>query len=410
MPVSIDWPTRVINVPQDFLTPLGGANYQLDTESFRYAVLGLLDDAVGMAYPDVFNRNAPVTLGGIQYAQTIEIINGYTVTFEEKVTPYKVFLAGSNNNILDVTNLGTVSVAPNNSAGLITMREIQRIAFSDRVWVDQTYGEAGTLYPVGTPGRPVNNMADAVTIASYYNFDTLQFIGDAELTNENVANFKLLGQNAARSMLTIGSGANVYGCEIQECRVTGTLDGNSILRFCYAFDLSYVSGFMYESELAGTITLAPGTTAHILSCYSDTNDVTIDMGGSGAALNMLKFGGDVHIANKTGSDLCEVYMTSGEVTLEASVTSGAGIELAGNGHLHNLSGVTPTENFLVDGERLRISEAILRNKTVTDPTTGIMTVYDTDGVTPLYTAQLYEDAAGSQTYRGSGAERRERLQ
>ena len=51
---------------------------------------------------------------------------------------------------------------------------------------------------------------------------------------------------------------------------------------------------------------------------------------------------------------------------------------------------------------------VLMNKMVTDPTTGIMTLYD-DAGNPLLTAQLYEDAAGLQTYRGKGAERRERL-
>lgn len=59
--------------------------------------------------------------------------------------------------------------------------------------------------------------------------------------------------------------------------------------------------------------------------------------------------------------------------------------------------------------KIGIAEAILRNKTVTDPTTGIMTVYDTDGVTPLFSAQMYEGVTTAQTYRGSGAERRERL-
>lgn len=33
-----------------------------------------------------------------------------------------------------------------------------------------------------------------------------------------------------------------------------------------------------------------------------------------------------------------------------------------------------------------------------------------DGITPLLTAQLYENILGSQTYRGQGAERRERLE
>lgn len=47
---------------------------------------------------------------------------------------------------------------------------------------------------------------------------------------------------------------------------------------------------------------------------------------------------------------------------------------------------------------------------VDDRPTGIMTLYGDDGVTPIMTAQLYEDVAGTQTYRGQGAERRERLE
>lgn len=59
--------------------------------------------------------------------------------------------------------------------------------------------------------------------------------------------------------------------------------------------------------------------------------------------------------------------------------------------------------------KVDLATAILKNKTVTDPSTGLMTVYDTDGVTPLLNAQLYENVSGTQTYRGQGAERREAL-
>lgn len=61
------------------------------------------------------------------------------------------------------------------------------------------------------------------------------------------------------------------------------------------------------------------------------------------------------------------------------------------------------------GSHLAILAKINRNKTISDPATGILTVYDDDGVTPLLTAQLYKDAAGSETYSGTGVERRERL-
>lgn len=52
---------------------------------------------------------------------------------------------------------------------------------------------------------------------------------------------------------------------------------------------------------------------------------------------------------------------------------------------------------------------ILTNKTITDPNTGLMTIYDDDDTTPLLTASLFEDAAAAIPYRGRGAERREKL-
>ena len=60
-------------------------------------------------------------------------------------------------------------------------------------------------------------------------------------------------------------------------------------------------------------------------------------------------------------------------------------------------------------DRMAVAAAILRNKTITDPVSGMMTVYADDGITPLFAAQLYENAAGTQVYRGQGSERRERL-
>jgi len=61
------------------------------------------------------------------------------------------------------------------------------------------------------------------------------------------------------------------------------------------------------------------------------------------------------------------------------------------------------------GMLLKVAAAILRNRTVTDPTTGSMTVYADDDTTPLLSADLWQDAAGTVPYSGSGAERRDRL-
>lgn len=59
--------------------------------------------------------------------------------------------------------------------------------------------------------------------------------------------------------------------------------------------------------------------------------------------------------------------------------------------------------------RLTRIEKWLRNKKITDPVAGKQTVYDDDGTTILGQGDLFEDAAGTQAYRGQGAERAERL-
>lgn len=118
MAISIEWGTKIISVPQSFLTFVSGVNYTLDTGAFRIALRALEDDEAGVVNLPTHSHNTVVTLGGLDYARIIEMINGYTITFEETGTPYAVNLTGSNNNILDVVNLGTVAVRSNNSAGL----------------------------------------------------------------------------------------------------------------------------------------------------------------------------------------------------------------------------------------------------------------------------------------------------
>jgi len=64
----------------------------------------------------------------------------------------------------------------------------------------------------------------------------------------------------------------------------------------------------------------------------------------------------------------------------------------------------------VMGGLLALLGKLARNKTVTDPTTGTITVYDDDGVTPLLTAALFQDVGGTTAYAGAGADRRDRLE
>jgi hypothetical protein len=64
---------------------------------------------------------------------------------------------------------------------------------------------------------------------------------------------------------------------------------------------------------------------------------------------------------------------------------------------------------LATGVRQVLMEKILKNKLVTDPVAGTMTIFDDDDTTPLLSGPIFEDVAGTQQYQGQGIDRRDRL-
>ena len=121
MALSINWATQVITVPQADLTLISGSLYELDVDAFRLALKDIEDSEEGMAHPRTHNHSTQVTLSGVTYARVFEMVNGYTITFQDTGTPYTVRCVGANHNIADVKNVNNVSLIIGNSAGLITV-------------------------------------------------------------------------------------------------------------------------------------------------------------------------------------------------------------------------------------------------------------------------------------------------
>lgn len=120
MAISVNPETRVISILQADLTLISGTLYELDVDWFFLQLKDWEDDEVGMSMPDTQQHNPPVTLSGVTYAQTVTIINGYTITFQDTGSPYTVRMVGANHNLADVTNyVSEVSLIIGNSAGLI---------------------------------------------------------------------------------------------------------------------------------------------------------------------------------------------------------------------------------------------------------------------------------------------------
>jgi hypothetical protein len=114
-----------------------------------------------MAMPDTHQHNTEVTIAGITYARTIEIINGYSLEFEDG--QYTVIIEGSNNNFHDVLNgilvQNQVQVIPTNSAGLQIVSVGSGLSTEEHDALMQIDGRVDV--PVSTRGTDTDT-ADAV--------------------------------------------------------------------------------------------------------------------------------------------------------------------------------------------------------------------------------------------------------
>lgn len=208
------------------------------------------------------------------------------------------------------------------------LNAIQYSSFNGGITIDIVNGDSGTEFPYGTIEQPVDNLADALTIANERGFNKFFIIGDATLdSGTDLDNFIIYGESNIKSTLTISDSASVTGTEFRNATINGVLDGGNTIKDCVILDLNYVEGSLVNCMLDGTITLAGTIKTEILNCWSRAHDVDsvpeIDYGGSGRDLIIRNFSGPIIIKNKTGVDdnACIDFL-SGCLTLEDTVTAG----------------------------------------------------------------------------------------
>ena len=273
-------------------------------------------------------------------------------------------------------------------------------------------GAVGTDYPRGTLQEPVNNLTDAMTIATERGFGTIFVLGNATIDiGGDYSGMVFIGESQIKTSLTISAGANVLNCEFYNAHISGALDGNTRLENCLIGDINYVSGFLESCVLAsGIITLGGSNIAHLLNCMSGvpgTNTPVIDMGGSGQELSLRNYNGGIELTNKTGSDNVSLDINSGHVILDSTVTNGT-IVVRGVGHLtDNSVGATVESHDLLSIES--ISEGVWSDVIATQLVSDVdlikqietgrwkienyqMIFYEDDNITEIMRFDLFDEA------------------
>jgi len=368
MAITIDWSTRVISVPKADLVLVQSTPVEIremNLNWFRMQLKDLEDNADGMVNPDTHRHNTEVTLGGLTYARIIEIINGYTVTFSDG--QYAVNLVGANSNVADVVNVNQVSVRSANSAGMVTSQDIEYSSYGGGVHLDPTSSWAGTLFPVGTPRQPVNNLADAMLICAYRGFYTI-FVRDDLIINAggDYSEMVFIGDSIVKTVLDIEPSALINDTEFRYAAVTGMLDLGSVLRECLIENLYYVNGYVYESILSSGTTIKLGgnidDNVFLGECKSGFGDVppVIDFDFLIINLTIRGYKGNLKLIDCTENVDISISLNGARIILDSSVTNG-NISITGLGVLENnmttFSGTLNIEGLL---EPSNIAETFMR--------------------------------------------------
>lgn len=314
------------------------------------------DSPEGMFHPRLIDAAGKEFLGGTTYVGITATFQNCVLAFEARAGPSWILCTITGGNIVAVdetqtiidprlpTAYTTIDRTASASATLQEQEALQHSSYNGGVTVDLTSSYSGTDYPVGTPQEPVNNFADALTIASTRGFGTLFIIGDATLDSSNdFSNMGIIGESMTRTEVTVDADATTTGCEFYDCTLTGTLDGNAMAKNCVITTLSYITGNIEQCVLeTGTTTLGGSAEAHFLDCWSGvagTGTPIIDLGGSGQELSIRNYNGGVKLKNKTGADNVSIDLASGQIVLENTVTNGT-IVARGVGKLIDTSGDT----------------------------------------------------------------------
>lgn len=337
MATTVNWSTKVILINRTDLqlvqlSPIEVR--QLDLDAFRSELRALEASADGMAESYTHNHVAPVSVGGVTLARVVEIINGYTITFEDG--QYAVNIVGGNSNLADIVNINNVGIRTANSAGLTFSEEINNQSFTNnQVYIHTTEGLSGTQFPRGTPTKPVDNFDDAFSIATSRFLRGFSLYGQMAIPqNASVDGTNWIGDTPINSIM-IFSGQNTYGATFTRLGIAGAINGRASFDTCAFSMLSNFKGIAQNCGFQDKVTLSQDNTENVYfrqcsSVVPPPNKAELDINDSASPVHFRGYDGGILITNCT-NPLANIVidMTAGEVSVDASCTAGT-ITIRGN--------------------------------------------------------------------------------
>lgn len=299
-----------------------------------------------------------------------------------------------------------------NVSDLLTIQE--EALYNGTVNIDTVYGVSGTTFPNGTASQPVNNLADALTIADFYGFTNINLKGQITLTRDFVG-WTFEGGSAEDNDRIVLNGHNVNHCKFTGMHLEGTGSGTIEAQMCCFDHIAGLSGMFRQCGFENDATALAGAGGEITLtyCHSEvpgTGKPTFDFSGLPVQVSIRAWAGGLNIKNFSHPGAAmTIDLLSGSIRLDSTCTAGE-IVLRGVGDFSNFGTITPTTKGFISGEEIQLARKILQNRQYTNPATSKLEVWNDDETAIELEADLFGED-GTTPWTGSGGiNKRSKLQ
>lgn len=246
-----------------------------------------------------------------------------------------------------ITQNGGTAQLFNSDVGIVESTVEQALDYGGRIIIDFGVGTSGQNYPFGTPGQPVNNIADAIAVANLYGFTHLYIREGMATVTEDLSGFEVEGAGPMAVHLILDPAGEYVRTRFVDIMITG--EGKDTDRIqadrCSIGNLSHFNGFLIQCGLFGTLAPSISSDTVIWQCASQVpgmDSPTIDMvPGVPTRINVRDFSGGLRVINcDHPDDVATFEYSAGRCRLDTTCSDGL-LSIRGNCDLvDNSTGTT----------------------------------------------------------------------
>jgi hypothetical protein len=300
------------------------------------------------------------------------------------------------NGTLVIRGIGKLT---NNATGtavvveeLLDSRNLNKSVFLDgAVHFDSAASSTGTMFPWGTPGHPVNDLGDAITIANSNGLDKISFIGFATATgSHDFTNLEIFGGSGSSNVLNLAGAITnkgafsrliVYGQFNGLARITNCVLGTTGLGGVTDLEGRVVDCIINNS--AGVIQDSTGAGTLFDNCaFTAPDDPQVTLNANGKGFNLRDCTGNILITNKTDVEADQCNIKGARVEIASSCTGGT-ITFTGLGTLTDNSTTTTVVDNLDTTKIIELHK--LQGLDPANPMTVTQTTRDVDDISLVIT-------------------------